>query len=518
MTDAVAPGGPIVTGGQSAAPAGAPTALGPRPRIGLPTKALYGFGSIAFGIKDNGFRVFLLLFYNQVVGLPAGLVSVAVMTAMLIDCLIDPVIGHVSDNFRSKWGRRHPFMYASALPVALSFLLLWNPPTDWDHTSLFWYLVVVAVVVRTFITLYEIPSSSMAAELTNDYTERSAILGWRFFFGWWGGLTLTIAMFWFLMKATPEHPVGQLNPEAYTNYGYIAAVLMFLSILISAAGTHRFIPWLPQPGAREKRSSGAVFKEVFDTLNIRPFLAITGVGLVASVAIGVGFSLAFYFSTYFWELNPFWTGVLQIDSYFAALFALFAAPFLTKRSGKKKAGGMLLLASVLVGFLPLLLRLIGFFPDNGDLIPNTRIPQVVGWLFLDGLIRGMLGITASILITAMLSDVVEYSERRTGRRSEGLFFAFTSLIQKAVSGVGVMVAGAILMLIDFPVGAKPSEVPQETINNLALVYMPLMMVLYGLSVAILQAYNITRESHETTVREIAAKAAAAEEGATGPIQ
>src|SRR3990167_7013782 len=100
MTEAVAPGSAI----------SGLTALGERPRIGLATQALYGFGSIAFGIKDNGFRVFLLLFYNQVVGLPAGLVSAAVMTAMLIDCLIDPVIGHVSDNFKSKWGRRHPFM------------------------------------------------------------------------------------------------------------------------------------------------------------------------------------------------------------------------------------------------------------------------------------------------------------------------------------------------------------------------------------------------------------------------
>lgn len=514
MTDAVAPGGAIAGGGEGAAPVSAPAALGPRPRVGLATKALYGFGSMAFGIKDNAFRVFLLLFYNQVVGLPAGMVSIAVLTAMLIDCLIDPVVGHISDNFRSKWGRRHPFMYASALPVALSFLLLWNPPMDWDQGSLFWYLVVVAVVVRTFITLYEIPSSSLSAELTTDYTERSAILGWRFFFAWWGGLTLTVAMFWFLMRATPEYPVGQLNPQAYKEYGFIAAALMFLSVIISTAGTHRFIPWLPQPGKREPRSTGAVVKEVFNTLNIRPFLAITGVGLVASVAIGVGFSLAFYFTTYFWELNPFWTGVLQIDSYFAAAFALFAAPFLTKRSGKKKAGGMLLLASVLVGFLPLLLRLIGFFPDNGDLIPGTPVPQVVGWLFLDGLIRGMLGITATILITAMLSDVVEYSEKRTGRRSEGLFFAFTSLIQKAVSGVGVLVAGMILELIDFPQGAKPSEVPQETINNLALVYMPAMMVLYVLAVAILQAYNITRESHEETVRYIAARNDAAEEGAT----
>lgn len=509
MTEAVAPGGPVAAGGTVPA---APAALGPKPRVGIGTRALYGFGSIAFGIKDNGFRVFLLLFYNQVVGLPASSVALAVMTAMLIDCVIDPFIGRMSDNFRSPWGRRHPFMYASALPVALSFLMLWNPPTGWDDTAMFWYLVVVAVVVRTFITLYEIPSSSMAAELTNDYTERSAILGWRYFFGWWGGLTLTIVMFWFLMRETPEHPNGQLNPQAYVEYAYIGSAMMFLSIIISAAGTHRFIPWMPQPGPGAKRSVGAVAREMVDTLNIRPFLAITGVGLVASVATGVGFSLAFYFTTYFWKLNPFWTGVLQIDSYISATLALFAAPMLTRRSGKKFAGGMLLMASVLVGFLPLFLRLIGVFPGDDALVPGTKIPQVVAWLFLDGVVRGILGITASILITAMLADVVEYSEARTGRRNEGLFFAFTSLIQKAVSGVGVMVAGVILTAVSFPVGAKPSEVPQEVVNNLAWVYMPTMIILYGLSVGILQAYNITRESHEATVRELAARNEAAEEG------
>jgi Na+/melibiose symporter-like transporter len=503
MTEAAAPGS--ATSG--------PTALGPRPRIGVGTKALYGFGSIAFGIKDNGFRVFLLLFYNQVVGLPAVTVAIAIGIATFIDCLIDPFIGRLSDNFRSPWGRRHPFMYASALPVALSFLLLWNPPTDWDEGALIAYLAVVVVIARTFIVFYEIPSSSMSAELTNDYTERSAILGWRYFFAWWGGLTLTVAMFWFLMKATPEYPVGQLNPEAYKQYGYIGAFLMFVSIIVSSAGTHRFIPWMPKAPPKQQRSVAAELKEVFHTLNIRPFLAITAVGLVASVATGIGFSLAFYFTTYFWKLDPFWTGVLQIDSYISATIALFAAPMLTRRSGKKFAGGMLLMASVLVGFLPLFLRLIGFFPGDDALVPGTKIPQVVAWLFLDGTIRGILGITASILITAMLSDVVEYSEQRTGRRSEGLFFAFTSLIQKAVSGVGVLVAGGILAIVNFPEGAKPADVPQEVVNNLAWVYMPTLIILYGLAVGILQFYNITRESHEATVRELEARTQAAEDGA-----
>lgn len=512
MTEAVAPGG----AGAPAAPSST-AALGPRPKIGIPTKALYGFGSIAFGIKDNGFRVFLLLFYNQVIGLPAGLVSLAIMVAMLIDCVIDPIIGELSDNWRSKWGRRHPFMYASALPVALSFLLLWNPPTDWSPTGLFWYLVVVTVVVRSFITLYEIPSSSMTAELTTNYDERSALLGWRYFFAWWGGLALTVFMFAVLLQPNAQYPIGQLNKDGYSHYGYVAAALMFASILISAIGTHRFIPWMPQAGPKTHRPLKQTVNEMVQTLNTRPFIAITLVGLFAAIAQGVSFSLAFYFTTYFWELSSEWTAVLLLDNFISSALALIAAPMLSKRSGKRAAGSLLLAASVLVGFLPFVLRLMGWFPGNDALVPGTEIPQIVPWLFLDGVVRGILGITASILITAMLADVVEYAEARTGRRSEGLIFAFTSLVQKAVSGVGVMVAGVLLTLVSFPQNAKPGQVPQATIDNLALVYMPALVVLYGVALVAIQAYNITRQSHEETLRTLAAKAEAADAVVTSQI-
>ena len=480
--------------------------LGPRPRVGLGTKILYGLGSVAFGIKDNGYRVFLLLFYNQVVGMDPRAVGLAITLALIIDCVIDPVIGEISDNWRSRWGRRHPFMYAAALPVALSFLLLWNPPAGWGEGALFWYLV--AVLGRSFITLYEVPSSSLAAELTEDYDERSSILGWRYFFAWWGGLTLTIVMFFVFMQPTAEIKSGQLNPDAYRTYGYVGGVLMFLSILASAAGTHRFIPWLRKAPVQAARTVGQTLRQMRDTLSNRPFVVITLVGLVAAIAQGVSFTLAFYFSTYFWELNSFWTGVLVMDSYISSAVALIAAPMLSKRSGKKKAGTILLGLSVLTGFAPLLLRLLGWFPANADMY--GEIPAIVPWLFLDGIIRGIFGITAAILITSMLADVVEHSEVKTGRRSEGLFFAFTSLVQKAVGGIGVMAASFLLVLINFPRNAKPGEVDAEIITNMALVYMPVLAVLYGTALAIMQLYNISRETHAENLRIIAAKAQAAE--------
>ena len=146
------------------------------PPVRLLTKLFYGFGSLAYGVKDNGFQIFVLIFYNQLVGLPAHWVGAAVFIALIIDAFLDPVVGQVSDHWRSRWGRRHPFMYAAALPAALAYFAVWTPP----HASqplVFAYLVVIAVVVRACITVYEIPSSALSAELSADYDQRTSILG-----------------------------------------------------------------------------------------------------------------------------------------------------------------------------------------------------------------------------------------------------------------------------------------------------------------------------------------------------
>ena len=151
-------------------------------KLGLTTKLTYGFGAVAYGIKDNGFAYFLLLFYGTVVGLEPALAGTALLIALVFDSLSDPVVGYWSDNTRSRWGRRHPFMYAAAIPVALCYSLLWQPP-DWSDGALFLYLVVLAILIRTLITFYETPSSALMPELTADYDERTTIQAWRSFFG-----------------------------------------------------------------------------------------------------------------------------------------------------------------------------------------------------------------------------------------------------------------------------------------------------------------------------------------------
>jgi Na+/melibiose symporter-like transporter len=272
--------------------------LPPRPRVGLSTKLFYGLGSVAYGVKDNGFSAFLLLFYNQVLGLPAPWVGAAIGIALVVDSVLDPIVGQISDSWRSRWGRRHPFMYFAAVPAALAFYCLWRPPTGLSHGQLFAYLLVTAVVVRSLITLYEIPSTALGPELSENYDQRTALFGFRFFFGWWGGLTMTVLALGFLLGPDATHTVGQLNPAGYAAYGAVSAAIMIGAILISAAGTHKFIPHLKQPVAASRFDLKVWLAAVRVILANRSFRAIMASALFSSMAAGLGLALNSYFVTY----------------------------------------------------------------------------------------------------------------------------------------------------------------------------------------------------------------------------
>ena len=302
----------------------------------LRTKLLYGFGSVAYGVKDNGFSFLLLLYYNQVLGLPERWVGAGIMLALVLDAVSDPIVGYVSDHLHSRWGRRHPFMYASAVPVMIAYFLLWNPPAGLSPPQLFAYFVVIAVLVRTFITFYEIPSSALAAELTDQYDERTSLLGFRFFFGWWGGLTMAVLAFAVFLQPDAAHPVGVLNPAGYHRYGVAASLLMAFSILVSTLGTHAAIPYLREPPVRRSRGLAAVLGDMRETLSNRSFLAIFGAGIFSAMGAGIIAALNIYLNTFFWELDSNQMSLLVVGNFVSAALALPLASRLSGLYGGKK--------------------------------------------------------------------------------------------------------------------------------------------------------------------------------------
>jgi len=466
-------------------------------RLALSTKLFYGFGSVAYGVKDNGFSYLLLIFYNQVVGLRAEVVGAAIMIALIFDAFLDPIVGQISDNWRSRWGRRHPFMYASALPVAVSYLLLWNPP-HWSQGAIFVYLVVTAIIIRTFITFYEIPSSALSAELTQDYDQRTSLLSYRYFFAWWGGLTLNFLAYFLFLQPDATHKVGQLNPAGYARYGATAAVIIFVAILVSAAGTHSQIPKFRVPPIRRLKIA-AMAREMIATWSNRSFLFLTIAGLCTSMATGLIASLNVYFNTFFWELSARQISIFTLGVFLSAILALIAAPVLSRRFGKRPSAMVVIVLAVCIGTTPIILRLMGLFPPNHS-------PILLPILIAQTIVSTGLSIIGSTLTASMIADVVEDSELRTGRRSEGLLFSASSLVQKTVSGVGIFASGMLLLAIHFPRKAEPGHVPPEVIQHLALVYLPTIFTLYGLALIFLMGYRITRASHQETLQRLAAEA------------
>ena len=133
-------------------------------RVPLHIKLFHGIGSIAYGVKDNGFSTFLLLFYNQVIGLDARLVSLALMLALFVDAFADPIIGHLSDRTYTKWGKRLPWLYIAPIPLGLAWILLWAAPASLGGW-IFAYLLVIAIMVRVLVSCCEVPSASLIPEL-----------------------------------------------------------------------------------------------------------------------------------------------------------------------------------------------------------------------------------------------------------------------------------------------------------------------------------------------------------------
>jgi Na+/melibiose symporter-like transporter len=461
---------------------------------------------VAFGVKDNGFGFLLLLYYNQVLGLPERWVGLGIMIALFVDALSDPIVGYLSDHLHSRWGRRHPFMYVSAVPVAVSYYLLWTPPGGLSHPALFVYFVVVAIFVRVFIAFYEIPSASLAAELTDQYDQRTSILSYRYFFGWWGGLTMAVLAFAVFLQPDAAHPVGVLNPEGYRLYGLVASVLMALAILISALGTHRHIPQLRQPPPKRALGFTGALREVRESLSNRSFLALFGAGFFSAMAAGLTAALNVYFNTFFWELTSNQISLLVLSSFPSAAAALAIAPGLSTRfGGKKPAAIRTAVAACVLGPAGIILRLLGLFPANHS-------PALLPVLLVGNFILITLIIMSSILVASMVADIVEDSELTTGRRSEGLFFAANSFIQKSVSGVGIFASTVLLSAIGFPQGAKPGVVDPTVVRNLGLAFIPVLVVLYAGTLAFLSAYRISRATHEANLEQLARGKAVAEDG------
>jgi len=463
-----------------------------RQKPGFLTKLAYGFGSVGDGIKNNGFEYFLLLFYGQVLGVDFALVGLTLFLAMIVDGVTDPIVGYWSDNLRTRMGRRHPFIYLAALPVAISYYFVWNPPDGLTGNALFPYLLLMAILVRVSFTLYEVPSSALVAELTDDYDERTSFLSYRFVFGWLGGLTIAILALRLFLVESETYGSGWYNIEGYGHYGGLAALLILIAVLVCGLGTHHQIPNLKPPPPQRVLSLGRVFREIGETLSNRSFQGLFLSALFGFMASGIAASLNYFINGFFWAFSTEQTAWLTAAVFPSAFIALILAPFVSRQLGKKRGAIIVGAVAFSAAPLPVLLRLLGVMPPNG----SDLLFQII--LIMTTLDLALI-ITYQILSTSMIADIVEDSELKTGRRSEGVFFAGISFMRKVARGSGLLLASLILSSASLTRDMQPSEVSAATLTLLGTGYAVCLLCLWGAMIAFLFRYRISRADHEANL-------------------
>ena len=461
-------------------------------KAGLWTKLAYGSGAAANGIKNNGFEYFLLFYYSQVLGVDSALVGATLMIAMFVDGISDPIVGYWSDNLKTRLGRRHPFMYASIVPVAIAYIFAWNPPEGMTGNALFPYLLMITILVRIAYTFYEVPSSALVAELTDDYDERTSFLSFRYVFGWTGGVAIAAYTLTFLLVETETYGSGFLNVEGYRAYGTLAAVAIVISMLLCALGTHRHIPNLRKPQDAGEITLKRIFKEIGESLSNKSFQGLFMAALFGFMAAGVAASLNYYINGFFWEFTSAQTGLLTISVFISAGLALVLAPLVSKRLGKKRGAIIVGGIAFSVAPMPVILRLLGVMPPNGsDLLFQIILVVTV--------IDVALIIAYQIMAASMIADIVEENELKTGRRSEGIYFAGISFMRKMARGSGLFLASIVLAAADLSRNIQPGDVPANTLSLLGAGYAFGLLALWGTAIAFLFRYQISREDHEANL-------------------
>ncbi|WP_435418508.1 MFS transporter [Parerythrobacter aurantius] len=471
------------------------------PPLARSTRWLYGSGLMASGIKTTAFSTYLLLYFNQVLGVPASIVSQAIFLTLLVDAVADPLIGRWSDRTRSRLGRRHPFLFAAALPAGLFFALTWFPPAGLSDTMMGVWIFCLASLTRACMSLFEIPSSALGAELTDDYAERTRLFGIRYWFGYIGAFGFGAFSLAFFFVATPDYPKGQLNPAGYTGFAITGGVLIAAAVLVSAFGTMGRIRFLRQVRERSDKL-GLVdhLREMADAFTHRPFLAIFGYSLAKQAAIGLYVATNIYFNTFVFRLTSVELAILTVENLVAATLALPLAPWLARKMGKRNAAMAMGLGGICIGMVPLVLTYFGLFLAPGD-------PLLLPSLFVIGSIYHAMIATSLMNSSGMIADTIEDHAVKSGRHNAGVFFSVNSLTTQAAVGIGILLAGFVLEAASFPAQADPLGVGKAVSDRLIAWYVPIMIGCWLVGSLLLLFYPITEARHRANLEILAARAA-----------
>ena len=445
--------------------------LNRRTRLTFLQKTIYGSGALADGMATTALG-FLFFYMTAVCGLSGAMAGASMVIALLIDSVADPLIGSLSDNSKTPFGRRHPWMLAAALPLALSIGLLFSPPVMLKGWGLLAYMTLATVGARVSLSLFVVPHVALGAELSDDYVERSNIVAYRTAFN----IIASVAGPLLILRIFTHNSSELLHRAGYAPFAWTSAAIVLIAASICVFGTRRLISRLHLVKEAAGQPLLRFLREIVEIFGNRNFVILFAGSLIYFASQGLRDQLTLHYVEFFWKFSNESFLAIQIASAVGAVFGFPLTACLQRHLEKH----ILLLITLLVTCagmaLAPFLRIADILPASG---PGLLVPILV-LKALDGAGQVIVAVT----YFSLTADAADEHEYLFHARREGLFFAGLSFSNKAASAIGGFIAGLALDWIAFPsaVAEKGAHlhIPARTTIELALIAGTLPAILMAL--------------------------------------
>lgn len=437
-------------------------------------KIAYGAGGFADTLINDVINGWLLLFYTTIVPIKPRLVGLALAIPRLWDAITDPMMGLFSDNFRSKWGRRRPFILIFGPLCCFSFWLLWTCPDEYSERGRFIYLLTVCIVFYTFHTIAMVPYGALGAELSTDYNERTKIFAMR---GYWTRVAAFIIV-----------PIWQVSH--WSSFGSVQRGFATITLILSCFGALGFV-WVVLGTQEEaelqkqpKMKMLPAFKHAFSN---RQYMLFCGMIVLLIVGIFSAFPFANYINIYYvYGGDKAAAGpVMTIGGYITQVLTFVFMVVFTRlgvRIGKRNA---LIVSLVMLAIAPI----------SSWFVFTPKYPwlQLVFGALLAPAVPGIV-----IFPNAMVADLVDLDELKTNRRREGIYMAVMGFMIKLGFTGSTMWTAQCLEWVGFDINAESQS--DETIFKLRVFLAVIPLVAVGISALMLCFYRVNeKEVRETRI-------------------
>ncbi len=438
-----------------------------RTELSKTKKSSWALGSVADVYMTNALNYLAFPIYNMGLGVDPRMLGWALGLPRIWDALSDPLMGNISDNTRTRWGRRRPFILIGAILCALMFGLIWSPPTSFSVKAIGWYFMGMTFLYYTAYTIFAVPWGALGLELTTDYNERTRVQAYRTVFQAVGGLGL--GAMWFLAQKW-----GGGNDVVGVHYvGWTFGALILVCGLLPAIFCRENIETEKQPKIKFWSAIKATFSN-------KVFLLLIAVTVCVMLGIFMVNSFSLYINTYY-VFGGDKEGVARLNMYanFAfqgagiALVPLIAA--IATRIGKK---------ITLIGGL--LMVVLAYGTSWWFYTPKNPYLQLIT------LALAAPGLSCMwTLASSMLADICDLDERKTGRRREGMFGASYSWACKAGIALTMVLSGYMLNWSGFDAAVEVQ--PEAVITNMRLLYMFVPMGFVGFAALLVAFYPLSEK-------------------------